>query len=282
MPGRLYLCATPIGNLEDVTFRVVRQLKEVDVIAAEDTRHSAKLLNHYDIRTPMTSYHEHNKRQKTEYLVQRMLDGEDVALITDAGTPGVSDPGEDLARGAHEAGIQVTSLPGASACITALSASGLPTAGFVFEGFLPQDKKNRLLVIKRLTMEVRTIILYEAPHRLLRTLNVLFEGLGERRIALCRELTKQYEEVERGWLSEVIARYGTEAPRGEFVLVVEGRSTEEVKALEEAEWKDVPIDEHVGMYLREGLDRKEAMKKVAEDKGISKREVYAALLVQKE
>jgi 16S rRNA (cytidine1402-2'-O)-methyltransferase len=253
-------------------------LKEVDVIAAEDTRHSVKLLNHFEIKTSMTSYHEHNKVKKAEYLVQRMLDGEDVALVTDAGTPGISDPGEELVRRAHEAGILVVSLPGASACITALAASGLPTGSFVFEAFLPLDKKKRERVMDRLRMETRTIVLYEAPHRLLRTLKELYGELGERWVAVCKELTKKYESIERDLLSRVVARYEEVEPKGEFVLVIQGISENEVRDKYRERWKDVSIEEQMEVYLDEGMEKKEAMKRVAEDRGITKREVYKALL----
>ena len=226
MAGKLYLCATPIGNLEDITFRVLRTLKEVDLIAAEDTRHSIKLLNHFDIKTPMTSYHEYNKVDKARYLVEKLAEGTNIALITDAGTPGISDPGEELVRQCCEAGIEVTSLPGPAACITALTISGLPTRRFCFEAFLPaekSDKKERLRILEELKNETRTIIVYEAPHHLTATLSDLMEALGNRRISICRELTKKYETAFRTTFAEALAFYETEEPKGECVIVIEGK-----------------------------------------------------------
>ena len=223
MAGKLYLCATPIGNLDDITLRVLNTLKEVDLIAAEDTRHSIKLLNHFHIKTPMTSYHEFNKVEKAGYLVEKMRDGMNVALITDAGTPGISDPGEELVKQCYEAGIELTSLPGPAACITALTMSGMDTRRFAFEAFLPSDKKEKQRILEELKNETRTIILYEAPHRLLRTLAGLLDTLGDRRISICRELTKKYETVFRTTFSEALAFYETEEPRGECVIVVEGK-----------------------------------------------------------
>ena len=220
MSGKLYLCATPIGNLEDITLRVLRTLKEVDLIAAEDTRNSIKLLNHFDIKTPMTSYHEYNKIDKAYVLINKMQEGQNIALITDAGTPGISDPGEELAAMCYEAGIEVTSLPGPAACITALTLSGLPTRRFAFEAFLPADKKERKIILEELKDETRTIILYEAPHRLVRTLEELKETLGNRRMTLCRELTKKHETGQEFSLEQAIAYYEQNEPRGEYVLVL--------------------------------------------------------------
>ena len=277
--GMLYLCATPIGNLEDITFRVVRTLKEVDMIAAEDTRNSIKLLNHFDIHTPMTSYHEHNKYDKAEYLISLMKEGRNVALITDAGTPAISDPGQVLVSRAAQEGIAVTSLPGAAACITALTLSGLDTTAFCFEGFLSRDKKKRNEVMERLKKESRTMILYEAPHHLKKTLELLSDSLGaDRRMALCRELTKKHEEVYRVTIGECLERYRDEEPRGECVLVIEGADT--VRQAEEKArlYLDMSLEEHISLYLDGGMDKKEAMKKVAADRGVSKREVYAGLL----
>lgn len=278
MNGRLYLCATPIGNLEDMTFRVVRTLKEVDLIAAEDTRNSIKLLNHFEIKTPMTSYHEYNKIDKGRYLVEQMLQGKSIALVTDAGTPGISDPGEELVAMCCEAGIEVTSLPGAAACITALTLSGLSTRRFAFEAFLPSDKKEKRKVLEELKNETRTVILYEAPHRLLRTLEELLEELGDRRISVCRELTKRHETVFRTTLSEALAYYTQEAPRGECVLVLEGRSRQEMEAEQQRKWEEMPLEEHMEFYVNQGIQQKEAMKLVAKDRGIRKRDVYQALL----
>lgn len=279
MSGTLYLCATPIGNLEDMTFRVIRTLKEVDLIAAEDTRNSIKLLNHFEIQTPMTSYHEYNKYEKGRKLVEKLQDGMNIALITDAGTPGISDPGEELVKMCYEAGISVTSLPGAAACITALTLSGLSTRRFAFEAFLPTDKKEKELVLQEIERETRTIIMYEAPHRLLKTLRMLSERLGkERRITVCRELTKRHETAFATTLEEACAYYNEQPPKGECVLVIEGRSREQIAQEEKAQWEEMSIEEHMEHYLSQGIDKKEAMKKVAKDRGVSKRDIYNALI----
>ena len=281
MPGTLYLCATPIGNLEDMTYRAVRTLKEVDLIADEDTRNSIKLLNHFEIHTPMTSYHEYNKYEKGRKLVEKLLEGADIALITDAGTPGISDPGEELAAMCHEAGIRVTAVPGAAACITALTISGLPTRRFAFEAFLPSDKKEREYVLESLEKESRTIVLYEAPHRLVKTLKLLHERLGDRRISVCRELTKRHETVYQSVLSEAAAYYEQNAPKGECVLVIEGLNRQELVRQEQERWADMSIEEHMEHYLSRGMDRKEAMKQTAKDRGVPKREIYNYLEKQK-
>lgn len=278
MAGQLYLCATPIGNLEDITLRVLRTLREADLIAAEDTRNTIKLLNHFEIKTPMTSYHEHNKVEKARYLVEQMEAGRTVALVTDAGTPAISDPGEELVRQCYEAGIPLTSLPGSAACITALTVSGLSARRFCFEAFLPSDKRERKEILTELKNETRTIIIYEAPHRLARTLGELYEALGDRRISLCKELTKAFEQVFRMTLSEAVSRFGEEAPRGEQVLVIEGRSRQELKAEARQSWADMSLEEHMDYYLSQGAEKKEAMRMVARDRGISKREVYQGLL----
>ena len=279
MSGTLYLCATPIGNLEDMTFRVIRTLKEVDLIAAEDTRNSIKLLNHFEIQTPMTSYHEYNKYEKGRKLVEKLQDGMNIALITDAGTPGISDPGEELVKMCYEAGIPVTSLPGAAACITALTLSGLSTRRFAFEAFLPTDKKEKELVLQEIERETRTIIMYEAPHRLLKTLKMLSERLGkERRITVCRELTKRHETAFATTLEEACAYYNEQPPKGECVLVIEGRSREQIAQEEKAQWEEMSIEEHMEHYLSQGIDKKEAMKKVAKDRGVSKRDIYNSLI----
>ena len=279
--GTLYLCATPIGNLEDITFRVLRTLKEVDIIAAEDTRNSIKLLNHFDIKTPMTSYHEYNKIEKAYTLIEKMRQGMNIALITDAGTPGISDPGEELAAMCYEAGIEVTSLPGPAACITALTLSGLSTRRFAFEAFLPADKKERRKILEELSDETRTLILYEAPHRLVKTLEELREVLGNRRMTLCRELTKKYETAFRTTIDELILYYQREKPLGECVLVIEGKSHKELEKEQQASWEEITIEEHMSFYEEKGNSRKEAMKLVAKDRGISKREVYQYLLDNK-
>lgn len=280
MQGKLYLCATPIGNLEDITLRVLRTLEEVDLIAAEDTRNSIKLLNHFEIKTPMTSYHEFNKIEKAYQLVDKMKSGLNVALITDAGTPGISDPGEDLVRICYESGIEVTSLPGAAACITALTLSGLPTRRFAFEAFLPREKKERQTILASLEKETRTIILYEAPHHLKKTLEELHEVLGDRPLTLCRELTKRYETAFQTTLSGAISYYQENEPKGEFVLVIQGKLQEELIQEERKAWEELSLEEHMAHYENQGISRKEAMKLVAKDRGISKREVYAKLLEQ--
>lgn len=278
MQGTLYLCATPIGNLEDITFRVLRILKEVDVIAAEDTRNSIKLLNHFEIHTPMTSYHEYNKFDKGRELVEQLRAGKNIALITDAGMPGISDPGEELVKMCAEAGITVTVLPGACACVTALTLSGLGTRRFAFEAFLPSDKKERQNVLEELKSETRTMIIYEAPHRLLKTLGELRDTLGNRRISVCRELTKKHETIFRTDLEAAIRHYEAEAPRGECVLVIEGRSWEEMEKEKQAAWEQMTIAEHVALYEQQGVLRKEAMRLAAKDRGVSKRDIYQALL----
>ncbi|MDE6961072.1 MAG: 16S rRNA (cytidine(1402)-2'-O)-methyltransferase [Lachnospiraceae bacterium] len=280
--GVLYLCATPIGNLEDMTYRAVRILKEADLIAAEDTRNSIRLLNHFDIHTPMTSYHEYNKIEKGHLLVKKLLEGSHIALITDAGTPGISDPGEELVRMCQEAGVLVTSIPGACACVTALSMSGMPTRRFCFEAFLPMDKKERREVLQGLTEETRTIVLYEAPHRLKKTLQELLEALGDRQISILRELTKRYESVFRTTLAEALRYYEVQDPRGEYVLVIEGRSRAELEEKRQKSFLKMSVKDHVGLYEGQGMDRKAAMKQAAKDRGISKREIYQALLSEEE
>ena len=278
MAGTLYLCATPIGNLSDMTFRVLETLQQVDLIAAEDTRNSLKLLNHFEIHTPMTSYHEYNKVEKAYTLIRKLQEGQDIALITDAGTPGISDPGEVLVAMCMKEGIRVTSLPGPAACITALTMSGLPTRRFCFEGFLPSDNKDKKDVLKDLQEESRTIIIYEAPHHLKKTLKELLEVLGDRRISICRELTKKFETVVATTLEAALTMYEAEEPRGEYVLVIEGKSFDEQKKELEESYQELPIEEHMKRYEDQGMDRKEAMKQVAKDRGITKREVYGYLL----
>lgn len=280
--GKLYLCATPIGNLEDITFRVVKTLQEVDLIAAEDTRHSIKLLNHFNIKTPMTSYHEFNKIDKAKILVEKIIGGVNVALITDAGTPGISDPGEELVRQAAEAGIEITSLPGAVAAVTALTISALPTRRFAFEAFLPSDKKERQNILEELVNETRTIVLYEAPHRLKKTLVEIREYLGNRSISICKELTKIHEEVLRTSIDEAIEYYDNNEPKGEFVLVIQGKSFDEIKKEKAEQWESISIYEHYLRYMDDGLNSKEAMKAVAKDRNISKRDVYSEVLENKD
>lgn len=281
MSGTLYVCATPIGNLEDITFRVINCLKSVDIIAAEDTRNSIKLLNHFDIHTPMTAYHEFNKYDKAKTLVNDLLNGKNVAIITDAGTPCISDPGEELVHQAAEAGITITSLPGPAAAITALTISALPTRRFAFEAFLPTekaDKKERSRILEELRTETRTMILYEAPHKLKATLKDLAKVLGEdRRVSLCRELTKKHEEAIRTTLGDALIKYESEEPRGEYVLVIEGRDPSDIIAESEANWNEMPLEEHMNHYLDQGMSEKDAMKAVAKDRGVSKRDIYTQL-----
>ncbi len=280
MTGMLYLCATPIGNLGDMTPRVVETLREVDLIAAEDTRNSIKLLNHFEIKTSMTSYHEYNKVEKADYLVAQMQQGKNVALVTDAGTPGISDPGEVLVAKCHEAGIAVTSLPGAAACIAALTLSGLSTRRFCFEAFLPADKKEKAAILEELKEESRTIILYEAPHHLVRTLGELAEALGNRRLTLCRELTKKFETVLPTTIEGALSLYEKEEPRGEYVLVIEGKSLLQKREEVRESWLSMSIEEHMAYYTETGLDEKSAMKQVAKDRGVPKREIYQHLLTK--
>lgn len=276
--GTLYLCATPIGNLEDMTFRAVRILKEVDVIAAEDTRNSVKLLNHFDIHTPMTSYHEFNKIDKGQYLVKRLLEGENIALITDAGMPGISDPGEELVRMCRDAGVPVTAVPGACACVTALVISGWSTRRFCFEAFLPTDKKERRAVMEELKTETRTSIIYEAPHRLVKTLQELLNELGDRNITVCKELTKKHETGFETTLKEAVPYYEQNEPRGEYVLVLEGCSRQQMEQEAQDAWKEMSLGDHMKLYEEQGMNRKDAMKQVAKDRGVGKREIYQALL----
>lgn len=277
--GTLYLCATPIGNLEDITLRVLRILKEVDLIAAEDTRNSIKLLNHFDIHTPMTSYHEHNKIAKAYQLVEKLRAGLNIAVITDAGTPGISDPGEELVRICREEGIAVTSVPGAAACVTALTMSGLSARRFAFEAFLPKDKKERQAVLDELKAETRTIVIYEAPHHLRATLEELKNALGgERRLAVCRELTKKHEENLQTTLADSLHYFEAHEPRGEFVLVIEGVMRAQLEKEQQAAWADMSVEEHMAHYESQGIDRKEAMRLVAKDRGVSKRDIYQSLL----
>lgn len=277
MAGMLYLCATPIGNLQDMTPRVIETLKQVDLIAAEDTRNSIRLLSAFDIHTPMTSYHEYNKVEKAGRLIAQMQAGKNIALITDAGTPAISDPGEALVRMCQEAGISVTSLPGAAACITALTLSGLPARRFCFEGFLPAEKKERKEVLEELVNETRTIILYEAPHHLIKTLKELAELLGDRNVTLCRELTKKFETVLPTSLYKALEKYEGEEPRGEYVIVLAGKSREEKKQEAIAAWESMSIEEHMAYYEKSGVDAKTAMKQVAKDRGVGKREIYQYL-----
>jgi 16S rRNA (cytidine1402-2'-O)-methyltransferase len=280
MAGQLYLCATPIGNLGDITERVLQTLQEVDLIAAEDTRNSIKIMNHFQIKTPMTSYHEYNKIEKAHSLIEKMKQGLNIALITDAGTPGISDPGEELVKLCYEEGVVVTSLPGAAACITALTLSGLSTRRFCFEGFLPSDKRDKREILEDLKEESRTIILYEAPHHLKRTLLELYQTLGNRNITLCRELTKKFETILPITLEDALKKYEVEDPRGEYVLVLEGKSLADRKKEKMEAWQEMSIPDHMDYFVKQGIDQKEAMKMVAKDRGITKRDVYQFLLNQ--
>ncbi len=274
--------ATPIGNLEDITLRALRVLKEADLIAAEDTRQTLKLLNHFEIKNTLVSYHEHNKVEKGNYLVGQMLEGKNIALVSDAGSPGISDPGEDLVKLAAERGIPVTMTPGPAAVITGLVLSGLPSGRFSFEGFLPMNKRQRSERLKSIRDDTRTLVFYEAPHKLIHTLRDMREAFGNRRISLARELTKKFEEILRCTLDEAIDKYGRETPKGEFVLILEGTDENSLKEAEISSWNAIGLAEHVRMYTDGGMDRKEAMKRVAEERGISKREVYNSLLGEKE
>ena len=278
MAGTLYLCATPIGNLEDMTYRAVRILQEVDLIAAEDTRNSLKLLHHFDITTPMTSYHEFNKIEKAHTLIGMLKEGKNIAVITDAGTPGISDPGEELVAMCYEEGITVTAVPGAAACITAVTSSGQPCRRFSFEAFLPKDKKERARVLGEMQQETRTMVVYEAPHHLRATLQELYEALGNRSLTICRELTKRFEEKDKTTLEEAISYYQQKDPRGEYVLVIAGRTKEEVLEEQKSQWESLTIEEHMQRYLDQDYTKKDAMKAVAKDRGVSKRDIYQALL----
>lgn len=281
--GTLYLCATPIGNLEDITIRVLNTLKSVDLIAAEDTRHSIKLLNHFEIKTPMTSYHEYNKVEKAAYLVEKLKQGVNIALITDAGTPGISDPGEEMVRQCREAGVNVTSLPGPAACITALTMSGQKTRRFAFEAFLPVDKKELSQVMEELADETRTIIIYEAPHHLIRTLTTLSEVLGaNRKLTICKELTKTHENAFITCFEEAIRYYEANEPRGEYVLVIEGKDVNDIVLDKQKSFLEMSVEEHVNMYVSQGMDIKEAMRKAAKDRGVTKRDIYQELKVREE
>lgn len=277
MYGTLYLCATPIGNLGDITLRVIELLKECDLIAAEDTRNTLKLLNHFNIDTPMTSYHEHNKFSKGPVLLEKLKEGKNIALVTDAGMPGISDPGEDMARLCRQEGIPVTVAPGASAVVTALVLSGMPARRFIFEGFLPTDKKEKAEVLARLEKETRTTVFYEAPHRLTDTLKELLKSAGNRDAACVREITKKYEEVKKDSLENLLAFYGENPPKGEFVVIVGGADAEKLRQEEIEGWESISLEEHMKKYTDSGISEKDAMKQVAKDRGVSKREIYALL-----
>ena len=275
MSGQLYLCATPIGNLGDITLRVLETLKSVDIIAAEDTRNTKKLLNYYNINTPLTSYHEHNKYEKGKKIVDYILNGKNIALVSDAGTPGISDPGEELVYMCYEEGITVTALPGAVAAITALTISGLGTKSFVFEGFLSGNKRDRIIQLDRINNETRTIILYEAPHKLKKTLLDLKDVIDlNRKVSICKEITKKHEKVIQKTLQEMIHFYEINEPKGEYVIVIEGKNIEIIEKEKIQEWEKISIEEHMNYYLEQSISKKDAMKKVAKDRGLSKRDIY--------
>ncbi len=280
--GTLYLCATPIGNLEDMTKRVIETLESADLIAAEDTRNTLKLLNHFGIQGKLTSYHEHNKYDKAEVLIKELLSGKNIALVTDAGTPAISDPGQVMVERCIDEGIRVTSLPGAAAFVTALTLSGLSTKRFVFEGFLSSEKKERNMILDELKDETRTMIFYEAPHRLKETLELLHRTLGNRRAAICRELTKLHEEVLRMDLENAVSYYGENEARGEFVLVIEGKDPALILEEDRRKWEDMSVSDHMKLYTSSGTEKKEAMKLVARDRGVSKRDIYNILLKEDE
>ncbi len=283
MSGKLYLCGTPIGNLEDASYRLVRTLSQVDLIAAEDTRNTLKLLNHFEIKTPLTSYHEHNKAQKAPWLLAQLEAGSQIAVVSDAGMPGISDPGADLVRQCVEQNIAVTVIPGPTAAVTGLVLSGLDSRRFVFEGFLPQEKKERRMVLEALQKEHRTMVFYEAPHRLEETLEAFMQTFGaSRQMATARELTKKFEEVRRGSIAQIIAHYQENPPKGEFVLLVEGVSLWQQEAQKAEDWQKISVLSHMEHYLSQGMSEKDAMKQVAKDRKVGKREIYRQLHITKE
>lgn len=280
MAGKIYLVATPIGNLSDISMRAIETLKNVDIIACEDTRNTIRLLNHFEIKGHLTSYHEYNKIDKAYELCEKVKEGNNIAFVSDAGMPAISDPGYELVDIAYKEGLEVTVVPGASAVVSALAISGISSRRFAFEGFLPADKNEKKEILTELSQESRTLILYEAPHRLLKTLKELFEYMGDRNIAIVREITKLHEEVLRGKLADIIADYESEkvAIRGEYVLVIEGKSLLEKREERQKSFEEISIREHYEKYIAEGMDKKEAMKAVAKDRGIQKRDVYKELL----
>ncbi|MDI6617975.1 MAG: 16S rRNA (cytidine(1402)-2'-O)-methyltransferase [Clostridiales bacterium] len=282
MTGKLFLCGTPIGNLEDITERAKRILSEVDLIAAEDTRQTLKLLNHFDIKKELVSYHEHNKIERGPKLIESLKAGLNIALVTDAGMPGISDPGEDIVRLCIDEGIGVEVIPGPTASITALVISGFPTRRFIFEGFLPKGGKERRKIIEELKNETRTVIVYEAPHRIKATLKELYECLGDREIAICRELTKKFEEVIRTGLKDASRIYDDREPKGEFVIVIKGKSVEDIEKQNQKVWENISVDDHINMYIKRGMNKKDAMKKVAKDRGVSKRDIYKQQLTSRD
>lgn len=280
MSGTLYICGTPIGNLEDITFRCINTLISADLIAAEDTRQTVKLLNYYDIKTPLTSYHEHNKDVKGYKIIEELKKGKNIALVSDAGMPGISDPGEDLIRLCYEENITVTVIPGPTAVVTAVVLSGIGARSYCFEGFLPNSKKHRRAVLDRLKSETRTIVLYESPHHLKETLGELYSAVGNRETAVVKELTKKYENVNRGSLEDIIKYYNENEPKGEFVIVIKGLDLYETFEEKKISFENMSIDEHMDMYLKKGMDNKEAMKQIARDRGVGKREIYSYFIAK--
>lgn len=272
--GKLYLVPTPIGNLKDITLRALEVLENVDLIAAEDTRQSLKLLNHFNIKKTLISYHQHNELGKSNILIDKLKEGKNIALVSDAGTPGISDPGSIIVLKCIEEGIAFEVLPGATAVTTAVVNSGLDTTKFIFRGFLPRENKDRKIVIEELKDRKETLIFYEAPHRLRETLNFLKNNLGDRKISICRELTKLHEEIIRTTIEEAIEIYRNKEPKGEYVLVVEGKTTEEIEKEEKSKWEQLTIEQHINKYIEEGFDKKEAIKKVAKDRNVTKSEIY--------
>lgn len=272
--GKLYLVPTPIGNLKDITLRALEVLQSVDIIAAEDTRQTLKLLNHFNIKKSLYSYHQHNEQGQSDNIINKLEEGLNIALVSDAGTPGISDPGSVIVGKCIEKGIFFEVLPGATAITTAVVYSGLDTTKFLFRGFLPRENKDRKLVIEEIVNAKETLVFYEAPHRLIETLNYLKDSLGNRKMAACRELTKMHEEIVRGSIEECINHFLDKRPRGEFVLVVEGKSEESIKAEKEAVWIDLTIEEHILKTIETGIDKKQAIKIVAKERNLPKSEVY--------
>ena len=278
MSGKLYVVGTPIGNLEDITYRAVRILSEVDFICAEDTRVTVKLLNHFEIKKPLLSYHEHSAAHVSENIIGRLQSGESCAVVTDAGMPCISDPGEDLVRKCRDLDIPVESVPGPTAMATAAAVCGIPASRFAFEGFLSVTKKQRFDHLKSVAADTHTLIFYEAPHKLRATLEDMLKYFGDRRISICRELTKKYETAYRTTFREALEHYQVEEPKGECVIVIEGKPLEQLRKEQISRWEEMEIQEHMSYYTDQGMDRKEAMKAVAKDRGITKRDVYQQLL----
>ena len=272
--GKLYLVPTPIGNLKDITLRALETLKDADFIAAEDTRQTLKLLNHFEIKKPMISYHKFNEQSKSDKIIELLMEGNDVALVSDAGTPGISDPGSVIVERCIEKMIDFEVLPGATAITTALVYSGLDTTKFIFRGFLPRENKERKIITDELLQRQETLIFYEAPHRLIDTLTFLLDAFGSRKIAVCRELTKVYQEIYRGNIKEAIQYFMEKKPRGEFVLVLEGKKIEDIKEEKKEAWINLSIEEHILKYINDGINKKDAIKLVAKERELPKSEVY--------